>query len=566
MSATPPAPHQRRAWSYGLPVDLQPFEHRQGGLSDVFLCNVESPEYREGHKVVAVKTPRVELLLEAGYIQLFLKEAFLWLSLPSHPNIIQAISAHGGSGRACIVLEYAPRSLRDMLSHGPLNGEQCVDILAQVCRGLVAVSAHFPGFIHQDLKPENILIAEDGIAKVTDFGLSCAADILEPGDRKSPIRYNAYYALIGRGAWRPRGGTLRYMAPEMQRNPQAPATLSSDIYSLGCLGLELMFGEDVFRRSEQSVVVVVPPRRRDSTTRSNLNRILDLLAACVSSNPVLRPQTYAALLDALSPLCPDRAPSSPPMRSARRLYNSAAGLLSLGLDDEAEALLNRVANESELTEAGRAERASLLSRIAAHRGQIETAAAFLEDAASHANEDVNLQSFVALSGIDLIQAAISEGQLSLAETLIARIPDQYADVSPLLVAKMMLSGARRDRVACDDYFVRAITVSKSPMYFLQYADQLFREFNDFEGAVKILSAISAQDLSLPAEFHTTRLRMVLRILEANLDTKPEARLIKAVAAKIAKSDLTICHRNHLLPTEILSDVQTYLQVVDTPKA
>ena len=85
-------------------------------------------------------------------------------------------------------------SVADLLRSGPLDQAQTARIIAQAAAGLDA--AHQAGLIHRDIKPANLLISPAGVVKITDFGISDAAD-------SAPI--TATNLLIG---------TAAYLAPE----------------------------------------------------------------------------------------------------------------------------------------------------------------------------------------------------------------------------------------------------------------------------------------------------------------------------------------------------------------
>ena len=53
---------------------------------------------------------------------------------------------------------------------GRLPQEKVVEIGAQLCAGLAA--AHAQGVLHRDLKPANVLIDENGLVRITDFGIA----------------------------------------------------------------------------------------------------------------------------------------------------------------------------------------------------------------------------------------------------------------------------------------------------------------------------------------------------------------------------------------------------------
>ena len=62
------------------------------------------------------------------------------------------------------------RTLRSMLSEGPLDPKRIVEIGTQLAEALEA--AHSRGVFHGDIKPENIVVQPDGRAKLLDFGVA----------------------------------------------------------------------------------------------------------------------------------------------------------------------------------------------------------------------------------------------------------------------------------------------------------------------------------------------------------------------------------------------------------
>ncbi|MDD7937381.1 serine/threonine-protein kinase [Actinomycetospora lutea] len=119
-----------------------------------------------------------------------------------------------GSGRGpWLVMEYLPsRSLAAVLAEqGPLEPSEAAWIGAQVAEALGAV--HEAGIVHGDIKPGNVLITDEGVAKITDFGVSRATwDTTSTGG-----------GMVA--------GTPGYFAPEVARGGDpSPA---SDVFSLG---------------------------------------------------------------------------------------------------------------------------------------------------------------------------------------------------------------------------------------------------------------------------------------------------------------------------------------------
>jgi eukaryotic-like serine/threonine-protein kinase len=94
--------------------------------------------------------------------------------------------------------------------------------------------AHEKGILHRDIKPGNLLIDQEGIVRVTDFGLARAIE---------PDNLSMTEEIVG---------TLGYMAPEMLAGETIP---QSDLYSLGITLYELLTKQVAFERSERSHII-----------------------------------------------------------------------------------------------------------------------------------------------------------------------------------------------------------------------------------------------------------------------------------------------------------------------
>jgi eukaryotic-like serine/threonine-protein kinase len=130
-----------------------------------------------------------------------------------HRNVVTVFDVVEERGAIWLVMEYVPsRSLAEMVAQeGPLDPAVVADIGAQVADGLAA--AHALGVMHRDVKPGNVLVREDGLAKISDFGIARSA-----GDP----------ALTQSGLLT---GTPSYFSPELARG--APPTPASDVWALG---------------------------------------------------------------------------------------------------------------------------------------------------------------------------------------------------------------------------------------------------------------------------------------------------------------------------------------------
>ena len=90
----------------------------------------------------------------------------------SHPGVVTVYDIAQDGGRDYIVMELvAAPTLDDVVrSDGPLAPERA----ARLGLGLLATleAAHRVGIVHRDLKPKNVMVREDGITKLTDFGIA----------------------------------------------------------------------------------------------------------------------------------------------------------------------------------------------------------------------------------------------------------------------------------------------------------------------------------------------------------------------------------------------------------
>jgi serine/threonine protein kinase len=182
-----------------------------GGMGTVWLGWDERLQRR-----VAVKTLHLPSWLMAGEREVVVKRAMREARITArlhHPNAVQVFDVVDGTDGPCLIMEYVPsRSLQAIVDEdGPLRPVEAARIGTQVAAALAA--AHRAGIVHRDVKPGNVLIAEDGSAKITDFGISHAF-----GDS----------TLTSTGMLT---GTPAYLAPEVARGNASD--FASDVYSLG---------------------------------------------------------------------------------------------------------------------------------------------------------------------------------------------------------------------------------------------------------------------------------------------------------------------------------------------
>ncbi|HEY2522731.1 MAG TPA: protein kinase [Streptosporangiaceae bacterium] len=160
-------------------------------------------------------------------------------------------------------------SLAQVLERGPLPPAQVMGILAGAASGLQA--AHDAGLVHRDIKPANLLLTRDGTVKITDFGISYAAD-------SAPM--TASGMLLG---------TAGYMAPE--RLGGGPVTGAADLYALGIVGFECLAGDSPFGGTPLEIAVAHRDRPLPPLPSSVPPGVAALIGALTAKDPAARPAT-----------------------------------------------------------------------------------------------------------------------------------------------------------------------------------------------------------------------------------------------------------------------------------
>jgi serine/threonine protein kinase len=199
-----------------------------------------------------------------------------------HPHAIcvydVALDSGTGAGSQMVpwlVMEYLPsRSLAAVLAeHRTLAPQEAARIGQQVATALAA--AHEAGIVHRDVKPGNVLLGQDGIVKITDFGISRAS-------------WDATVTRTGVLA-----GTPAYFAPEVARG-ELPGP-ASDVFSLGSMLYVAVEGEPPFGLDDNTLALlrtVAEGRIRPPQRAGPLSAVLMRLLA---NDPAARPSMPEAV-------------------------------------------------------------------------------------------------------------------------------------------------------------------------------------------------------------------------------------------------------------------------------
>ncbi len=193
----------------------------EGGMANVYLAYDTILE-----RNVAIKVLRGDLADDEKFVRRFQREALSASSL-SHPNIVEMYDVGEDNGNFYIVMEYINgKTLKQLIKkRGHLTVSESIDIMCQLTDGLA--HAHDSYIIHRDIKPQNIMVLEDGLVKITDFGVAMALNASDLTQTNSVM------------------GSVHYLPPEQAAGKGS--TIKSDIYSLGIVFYEMLAGTMPFR-------------------------------------------------------------------------------------------------------------------------------------------------------------------------------------------------------------------------------------------------------------------------------------------------------------------------------
>ncbi len=237
------------------------------------------------NRFVAVKILKDEFTTDSDFIKRFNSEAQSAAAL-SHANIVSIydVGHEEENNLYYIVMELIKgKTLKEIIDKdGILSWKWSINIAIQIASALEL--AHKNGIIHRDIKPHNIIITEDGVAKVTDFGIAKAV---------SNSTITAFGTTIG---------SVHYFSPEQAKGSLTDA--KSDIYSLGVVMYEMLTGEVPFD-ADTPVSVALKHMQEEPTEAIKINKniptaINDIVMKAMQKDPESRYQSATEMLADLS--------------------------------------------------------------------------------------------------------------------------------------------------------------------------------------------------------------------------------------------------------------------------
>jgi len=286
-----------------------------GGMALVFV----GEDHDLGRKVV-IKILPPELAASVS-AERFRRE-ILTVARLQHPHIVPILKAGDVDGLPYFVMPYVDGESIDirLRRDGRFSVRETIGIMKDAARALAF--AHERGVVHRDIKPGNILLAA-GSATVTDFGVAKALSSARRSGEKGNGLTNTGMSL----------GTVLYMAPEQAAgDPEIDGR--ADIYSLGVTAYEMLAGVAPFAnlnpREMLTARLTLPPPPL-STIRKDVPIVFEkLIAKCLAIDPADRPQSAAALVEALEdPEAISGSFATTAVRHGKRVKTAVIGALAL---------------------------------------------------------------------------------------------------------------------------------------------------------------------------------------------------------------------------------------------
>jgi serine/threonine protein kinase len=268
-------------------------EVASGGMATVYLARLTGVGGFQ--RFVAMKRLHPHLQVEAEFVEMFLDEARLAAGI-HHPNVVPILEVGASPVGYYLVMEYIEGdTLARLLARASNRGARippsitlrvALDMLAglHAAHELRDDRGHPINLVHRDVSPQNVLVGNDGISRITDFGVARAASRLT-ATRVGQLK-----------------GKIAYMAPE-QAQGDVNVDRRADVFSAGIVIWEALAAKRLFKAENEAATLTrimtepVPPLLRFAPQVGQ--RVNDVVMRALNRDRAQRFATAAQFADAL---------------------------------------------------------------------------------------------------------------------------------------------------------------------------------------------------------------------------------------------------------------------------
>jgi len=220
-------------------------EIASGGMATVYLARLTGMGGFQ--RFVAMKRLHPHLASEKEFVEMFLDEARIAARI-HHPNVVPILEVGASSVGYYLVMEYIEGdTLARLLARAASTGKKlpvsiALRIAIDMLSGLHAAHELHDDqnqpvhLVHRDVSPQNVLVGQDGIARITDFGVARAASRLT-ATRVGQLK-----------------GKIAYMAPEQAAGAE-DLDRRADVFSSGIVVWEALAQKRLFKAENEAATL-----------------------------------------------------------------------------------------------------------------------------------------------------------------------------------------------------------------------------------------------------------------------------------------------------------------------
>ncbi|MCH7903571.1 MAG: protein kinase [Armatimonadetes bacterium] len=207
-----------------------------------------------------------------------------------HPHIVTVYEVGTEGNKHFIAMEFLTgKNLRKEVDKlGTIEPKRAVEIILDILDALSF--AHENGIIHRDIKPDNVQLLDDGLVKLTDFGIA-------------RLTFEPNITLDGQVF-----GTPSYMSPEQINGGEIDAR--TDVFSVGVVLYEMVAGKKPFiGDSVVSITYAIMNSQADQPAQANY-ALWQVIEQAIQKTPDLRFKSAGAMAEALKQVLPTFEPGA----------------------------------------------------------------------------------------------------------------------------------------------------------------------------------------------------------------------------------------------------------------